>query len=65
MKHITASDSFMITRAKKCLAGDHVKRKWISTGEDSGYISHEPTTRKEDCIFCAHMTTKDLENAKD
>lgn len=52
---MTATDHFMKRRKSACIAGDHVKRKWVKTGEDSARLDHEPTSRKDECIFCKYM----------
>ena len=46
-------DLFMERIEAQCLAGDHVKRKWIYNEEtEEGYLDHEYTKDKEECIFC-------------
>lgn len=62
--NLTASDSFIQKRAKECLSGNHVKGKWVSTGPGSGKRDHEPTGNKEECIFCAYMTSEELEKCR-
>ena len=46
------ADPFMQRKIEECRAGKHIKRKWVSTGEDSGRLDHEETANAEECIFC-------------
>ena len=46
------SDPFMQKIMEDCRAGNHIKRKWVSTDEDSGRLDHEATTNGEECMFC-------------
>lgn len=49
----TAHDLFMERIEAQCLAGDHIKRKWIfNDALDEGHLDHEHTSKSEECIFC-------------
>ena len=49
----SATNLYMERVKAQCLAGDHIKRKWIYNEEtEEGRLDHEYTKNKEECIFC-------------